>query len=164
MLSKGNPTPTPTPTPTATPTPTPTPTPKPSDCTGAYHYDSKSQTCVLNNNCKEGTDSSTNPSKTVYCTVTDVKTKKVYVNKYPVYRQNIINYITAPTSTVNIQILKNFFTDNVIQRQLGKTPAFLLLLDTKQICHVAKDFQCECSKTNSTPLTLQPLRTVKEIG
>ena len=80
------------------------------------------------------------------------------MNKYPVYRQNIINYITSPTSTVNIQIIKNFFTDNVIQRQLGKTPAFLLLLDTKQICHVAKDFQCELqqNKFNTFDLTTTP--------
>ena len=99
-------------------TPTPTPTPKPSDCTGAYHYDSKSQTCVLNNNCKEGTDSSTNPSKTVYCTVTDVKTKKVYVNKYPVYRQNIINYITVS----NINHNKELLHGQCNPKAIGKNP------------------------------------------
>jgi len=134
--------------------PTRPPTPKPSDCTGTYHYDNKSKTCVLNSNCKEGTGSSTNSTsstKTVYCTETDVKTKKVYIKQYPVYRQNIINYITVPNAIKN-------FTDNVIQRQLGKTPAFLLLLDTRQLYHVAKDFQCELqqNKFNTIDLTTNP--------
>ena len=61
-------------------------------------------------------------------------------------------------STVTTKTIKNFFTENVIQRQSGKTPSFLLLLDTKQFCHVAKDFQCELqqNKFNTIDLTTNP--------
>src|SRR4029079_9700638 len=103
--------------------PTPDTTPSisiatnPTACTGAYHYEGKSKTCVLNSNCKENTSPSTSSTNTVYCTVTDVKTKKVYINKYPVYRQN--TYITGTQSNVNTITIKNFFTDNVYHRQAG---------------------------------------------
>jgi hypothetical protein len=65
---------------------------------------------------------------------------------------------TSTLSTVTTKTIKNFFTENVIQRQSGKTPSFLLLLDTKQICHIAKDFKCELqqNKFNTIDLTTNP--------
>ena len=46
----------------------------------------------------------------------------------------------------------------MFQRQAGKTPSFLLLLDTNQFCHVAKDFQCELQQNrfNTMGLSTNP--------
>ena len=57
--------------------------------------------------------------------------------------------------------IKSFFTDNVIQRQSGKAPSFLLLLDTKQVCHVAKDLQCNLQQNRFNTMDLNTNRDVQ---
>jgi hypothetical protein len=92
--------------------------------------------------------------------VFNLKAVKSANNWNPVFLTLEYQEPKSTLSTVTSKTIKNFFTENVIQRQAGKTPSFLLLLDTKQFCHVAKDFQCERqqNKFNTIDLTTNPDR------
>jgi hypothetical protein len=105
--------------------------PFPNNCgnTQAYHFDKKTNKCILNSNCKSGTESKSNTTL-VYCQ--DIITKKQFVvqKEQPIIK----NYYTNTSS--------NTLANNLLQ-YLSNSPAqYLLLLDSKQLCLIAGDFQC----------------------
>ena len=98
-------------------------------CTQGFHLDKKSNTCVLNTGCSSKTEPKTN-NTIIYCGGTTIKRIKTTTTLQPI----IQNYYTNTSS--------NTLANNLLQ-YLNNSPAqFLLLLDSKQLCLIAGDFQC----------------------
>jgi flagellar hook assembly protein FlgD len=93
--------------------------------------------------------------------VFNIKATKPTNNWNPVFLTLEYQGPKSTLSTVMTKTIKSFFTDNVIQRQAGKAPSFLLLLDTSQFCHVAKDLQCNLQQNRFNTMDLNTNRDVQ---
>ena len=124
-------------------------------CTQGFHLDKKSNTCVLNTGCSSKTEPKAN-STVIYCEGTKVKTVKSTTTLQPI----IQNYYTNTSS--------NTLANNLLQ-YLSNIPAqFLLLLDSKQLCLIAGDFQCVAQQnqfaTSSLTITYDSVNKIWSIS
>jgi hypothetical protein len=95
----------------------------------AYHYD-KNNNCVLNSNCWDGPIDIKTNSTTVYCI------EKGSTKHYTIHNSQ---HITNNYYTYNYP---NTLSGNVLQYQGTSLAKYILLLDIKQICLVAGNFNC----------------------
>ncbi len=109
-------------------------------CTQGYHLDKKLNTCILNSNCKSGTGPNANQT-IIICT--DTVTKKQFIVKHD---QPIIKnyYNTYSQQQQQQQPYPNSLANSLLSSSNNNptATAYLLLLDSKQLCLIVGSFQC----------------------
>jgi hypothetical protein len=121
-------------------------------CTQGYHLDKKLNTCALDSNCKSGIAPNANQT-VIICT--DTVTKKQYVVKHDQPITN--NYYNTNSQQQQQQPYPNSLANSLLSSSNNNNPtatAYLLLLDSKQLCLIVGSFQCVAQQNQFTTSSL----------